>query len=228
MQEKINYSIIAQCTYDVIHIALFDGNTLIALRAEDKKESSKTLLVALDKLLSSNGLSIKNISYIAASEGPAPFTTLRVLIATINGVAFASKIPLVGLNSLLILTEEHRSKTMPTLCLFNAFHNDAYYALAQPGHEQVTVGCKPIATIIEELKTNYSEQEILFIGQGAEVFGQQIFETLGDKAIFIKPLPAYPSMQHLHKHAALNFKNKQTKEQLSPLYLKTIAYKKVS
>ncbi len=46
-----------------------------------------------------------DLAFIAAHQGPAPFTTLRVCLTTVNGFAFATGMPLIGINGLQELVE---------------------------------------------------------------------------------------------------------------------------
>jgi len=48
---------------------------------------SQTLMPAIDNILKATGTDIKEMDYIACSEGPGSFTGLRIGAATAKGLA---------------------------------------------------------------------------------------------------------------------------------------------
>src|SRR5690606_15467118 len=129
-----------------------------------KYEASGQLLVALAALCDRHGIARHQIEYIVAQVGPGPFTTLRMVLATANGLATALGIRLVPVDGLRALLEEHVNKDYPvTLALLNAYSNDVYYALDNRG--QMTTG---IFYGLEELRQRLQQLDehatIRFIG----------------------------------------------------------------
>ena len=57
-------------------------------------------------MLKQHALTFSGLAFIAAHQGPAPFTTLRVCLTTVNGFAFATQVPLIGVNGLKELVDE--------------------------------------------------------------------------------------------------------------------------
>jgi len=214
----MTHSLIAQCTYDEIQVALFQDDTLQSSFSESKKTASKQLLSSLQTLLENKKLSLDDISFIGINQGPAPFTTLRVLITTINGLAFANKIPLVGLNGLESMLKEYSAPEHPTLCLYNAFNKDAYFGIQAPNVH--TTGCLPIDKVLTQVKEQFSSQPIHVIGHGAEFFKQELFDTFGKELILTQPIAEYPTPVFLHKQAETLFNAGQIQNQVQPLYLK--------
>ncbi|MBT4855521.1 tRNA (adenosine(37)-N6)-threonylcarbamoyltransferase complex dimerization subunit type 1 TsaB [bacterium] len=214
----MNYSLIVQSTYNEIQIALFQDDTLLETVNESKKTASKNILLTLDALLKNHNLTINSIEYIGVNQGPAPFTTLRVLITTINGIAFAEKIPLIGLNGLEAMLAEHSNPHFPiTLCLYNAFSSDAYYGI-KSSEDTMETGWNNIDELLQRIKKEFG-QPIRAIGSGCTFFQDNITKTL-DNITIASPLPQFPSMEFLHTLAQELFTQGQTEEQITPLYLK--------
>ncbi len=72
---------------------------------------SENLLKMIDKLIKKNKLDFKNLKGIIAVSGPGPFTSLRIGVAVANTLAYALKIPAVGLiNKKQKLTDEQLIK----------------------------------------------------------------------------------------------------------------------
>lgn len=150
-----------QATYSHAHVALFTNTTCIDAVLHEHSRASSYLLSYCDGLLKKHSLSLQNISFIAIDRGPGAFTSLRVAIATVNGIAFAQQIPLVGVNGLYALSTELvcavdsntdiKSHEYMNIVLLNAYNNDVYYHISMPGKplEQGVMGCKNIDEVIE-------------------------------------------------------------------------------
>ncbi|HJM68506.1 MAG TPA: tRNA (adenosine(37)-N6)-threonylcarbamoyltransferase complex dimerization subunit type 1 TsaB [Candidatus Babeliales bacterium] len=215
----MNYSLVVQSTYHEIQIALFDADQLIETVSESKKTASKNILSTLSRLLDAHGCTLDAIQYIGVNQGPAPFTTLRVLITTINGIAFAKKIPLVGMNGLEAMLQENHNVEFPaTLCLYNAFNNDAYFGIDTAG--KLESGWENIDTLLPRVKAQFADATVRAIGSGTEFFNEKLINVFGDKLFIPAPLPEFPSVEFLHTLAKKEFENGNTAEEISPLYLK--------
>ena len=119
-----------QNTYEMIEMALFNEDSIVESITIDKKEATKTIVTVLNALLERNNCPLNSLDFFAVNQGPGPFTTLRVVIATMNGLAFATNIPLVGVDGLDVLCAEEQDASFPiTVALLNAFNSDVYYAL---------------------------------------------------------------------------------------------------
>ena len=165
----MNYSLIVQSTYNEIQIALFNADQLIETVSESKKTASKNILSTLNRLLDTHGCTIDAIQYIGVNQGPAPFTTLRVLITTINGVAFAKKIPLIGINGLKAMLQENHNADFPiTLCLYNAFNNDAYFGI--DALDKLENGWKNIDILLSRIQVHFPDTMVRTISCCTQFF----------------------------------------------------------
>ncbi|MBS1988289.1 tRNA (adenosine(37)-N6)-threonylcarbamoyltransferase complex dimerization subunit type 1 TsaB [Candidatus Dependentiae bacterium] len=174
-----------QATYNTTDIALFeDENCLEQFFRADLKASSH-LIPYLDSLLRNNGKTLSDLAFIALDKGPGAFTTLRVTIATLNGIAFAHKIPLIGIDGLEALTYEQLytltapQKNFPITIasLLNAYSNDVYFMISEINNgfaTQIDYGCKNIDIVLESLASRASEQKIFFTGNGALLHQERI------------------------------------------------------
>ncbi len=103
------YYIALHNSYTDVMIGVFNNATLIDYVSIDHKKSS-SLLIHLLKIYYKKKLSgIKKSFFLAVHQGPGPFTTLRVVITTANGLAFASHIPLIGVDGFDALIAEHQN-----------------------------------------------------------------------------------------------------------------------
>ncbi len=59
---------------------------------------SEKLLIKIDQFLTKNNLKIESLKAIVVYKGPESYTGLRIIIATLNALSFAIKIPLIGIS----------------------------------------------------------------------------------------------------------------------------------
>lgn len=62
--------------------------------------SSKYMLSAIDEGLSELGLTAARLSFVGTGVGPGSFTGIRVAVATAQAIAYAVKIPVIGISTL--------------------------------------------------------------------------------------------------------------------------------
>lgn len=217
----MQYFLALQNSYQALELALFDAQKLIATATIDKLTASRLLIPSIDQLLTRHKITLKDLSFIVVNQGPGPFTTLRVVITTVNGISFASGIPLVGVDGLAALVQEHSQPTTPiTIALLNAFNFDVYFAIRQPQQPLIT-GYKNIYVLLDELKQQFPTQEIHFIGNGVTLYRKDITARFEQQAQIATSLPEFCSLQQLATLGLEQLNNqKNISYQLQPLYLK--------
>lgn len=223
----MSYYLALSCNYTHTALALFQGNTLVTSITDENRQASKTLAPLIRDLLDNNNVILENLDFIAVNQGPGPFSALRVLLATANGISFATDVPLVGVNGLHAFVQEHSCPEYPyTIALLNAFNQDLFYAIQTPNSPLLT-GYNNYEKLFTEIKQNYPNKKLRFIGNGTELFREAILETFGDQAIIPAPLPLTPTIQQIGALGLEKFGDKKNRaEQLMPLYLKKLSYKK--
>jgi len=220
-KQKIDtiYYIALQNSYEEIDVALFNKELLISKKNISKIKASAELVLTLDALLKENNLNLSDLTFIAVNEGPGPFTTLRVVIATVNAINFAKGIPLVGIDGINAFVQEYQDSNYPVVAILNAFNNDVYYAINSK--DNITEGWKNIELFLQELKAEFPDQKIKFIGNGINLFKKEIEENFKDFGYIPENYPKMPSIEYIAKVGYKNWENKKgiTKE-VMPLYLK--------
>jgi tRNA threonylcarbamoyl adenosine modification protein YeaZ len=210
-----------QNTYHVFEMALFINNKLHDQLSEDKRHASKLFIPLLDQLLSRNNLTLSSLSFCAVNCGPGPFSTLRSIIASANGLHFATHIPLIGIDGLdATFTEFYDSRYQHTVVLLNAFNNDIYYLIAN--HDQIIAkGYKKIDIFLDYIKQEIPAEPINFIGNGVSLHHILITDSLGTNAIIAHSIPEFCSLGTIGTMGLHAFeKNNYTTDYLMPLHLK--------
>jgi tRNA threonylcarbamoyl adenosine modification protein YeaZ len=220
-----------QATYSHAHIALFRDNQCISTLSNLDAKASSHLIPYIDQLLSQNSLTINDLSFIAIDKGPGAFTSLRVAIATVNGIGFARKIPLVGIDSLEALThgviESIKSKATPPhpiiIALLNAYNNDIYYQITKTeSGECIDKGCTKIDALLIQLQNNYPNISIICTGNGYELHQELITTTLGNDMHIHHYPQSTPSVQTIGHLGLQKFlEEKEHVYKIEPLYIKS-------
>ncbi len=220
MKQGNVYFLCIQSTYQDVQMAIYRNEIQCAECVIKKIDASADLIPTLDTLLRSIDLSLKNLSFIVANQGPAPFTTLRVVIASINGISFATGITLVGIDGIkALLDETAESSATPTIALLDAFSDDVYYAY-RGGSEQVESGCMPILSLLQKLEKVFGPQKIRFVGSGAVRYNELLKDKLSGQAIVDDQITTC-SLEKIAQLGLYRWKNKQDSgKMLLPLYLK--------
>lgn len=216
-----------QTTYDHVEVGLFSAHTFLDSIKLDKTYASKNLIIDLNTLLRNNTLKLEDIDFFAVNQGPGPFTSLRVIITTANGLSFATKKPLIGVNGIeQFLAEFHDAQWPHTVALLNAYQNDVYYAIEKNGICTQT-GAKNIDLILDELASD--NNPVRLIGNSIDIHKKIILNKLGNLAYLQESMPQHVSLQQIGKDAFARWQKKENLSgQLLPLYLKTQEYQKTT
>lgn len=203
--------------YSDVQLGLFHNTELIDSVTQDSKKISRDFLYLMQDLLQKHAVKFADLSFIAAHQGPAPFTTLRVALASVNGLAFATPLQLVGVDGLQAFLHEHAQHYTNTtlVALLNAFCQEVYYGIRK--HTPETGYCS-INALLEQLAEQPTT--FTFIGNGAELYRDRIEHVLGSRATISNPLPMLVSLNTIGQIALTQWQNNLTHKQLMPIYIK--------
>jgi tRNA threonylcarbamoyladenosine biosynthesis protein TsaB len=210
-----------QNTYTHVQMGVFYGTKPIATIEIDKKDASKACINALETLLVNCSMPFNDLAFIAVNQGPGPFTTLRVVIATVNGLGFTQKKPLIGINALEAFLSEYADQPTPTkVVLLNAFAHDLYFGIQTAGF--IETGCATAASCFLEISQKIPHGPILFLGNGITGNQSLITDTFGHRVVFLSINPETVSLSRIAKMGLDEWINqKNLKYQLEPLYYKS-------
>jgi tRNA threonylcarbamoyladenosine biosynthesis protein TsaB len=207
--------------YQFMHIALCKEQTIIETLSTDKADSNKQLLSLIAQLLTKYHLTIHDLLYIGVNVGPAPYTSLRIAIATANGLAYATSLPLVSIDSLLTMLQQYDSMDSPII-LLNAFNQDVFYGIKT--EKAWLTGCEHIDQLLERLEQLHITTPY-FVGNGASLHYETIIKRFPHVHIS-QPIPEYADLTWLIKNCWSSWQEKQDiTDQVFPRYLKNIDYK---
>lgn len=226
---KSYYYLAIQSSYQSLQIGLFSQDACVEKQIINGIRASSHLIIHIDTMLKKHNQTLEILQFIAIDAGPGAFTSLRVAIATINGIGFSQKTQLIGVNGLEALfkdglnaSEILKQKPAAILCILNAYNNDAYFAYQASKIIPVTFGCKKINTLIEDIQQATPTGLIFVTGNGALTFNKELNEAFSNRLIIASPLQEVPSVERI---AAIGYKQMLKQESPSykiiPNYLKT-------
>ncbi|MCK4650651.1 tRNA (adenosine(37)-N6)-threonylcarbamoyltransferase complex dimerization subunit type 1 TsaB [Candidatus Babeliales bacterium] len=226
-----------QGSYNKLQISLFKGDICYKSITENNRLASSILIPLIKNLLNKNSIELSKIKFIGVDQGPGAFTSLRVIISTINGISFSSKIPLIGIDGLDALAQEtitdrksNQNKSQILIPLLNAYNNEVYYAFYKISENKKLEllknlknfkGYKKIDMLLEQIKINFPNQSLLFSGNGTELHKNLIQKKFENQKITIAKNDTCSSKQ-IAKMALEKYQKKEgLKYKLYPLYLKS-------
>lgn len=154
---------------------------------------SARLVPEIERLLATAGLEIADIDLFASSVGPGSFTGVRGGVATIQGLALAVGKPCAGFSSLAMLAMNFPLSRTPVCPMLDARKGELYAALydcSSPIPSPRINDCVLLPAALLDLIAAATEEPVIFAGDGAVRYHDQIAERLGDQAIFA-PFPLH-------------------------------------
>ena len=201
-----------------------DGKFLDTEFITEPRAASAQLMIAAQNLLERNGLKTSNLSAIAISSGPGSYTGLRISTSAAKGLCYALDVPLIAVNSLLVLSHAVIQETKANFyCpMLDARRMEVYCALLD---EEMNFRQEVNALVLtsESFSEELNQFKIAFFGDGAEKFKAI---TNHSNAIFVEGVQ--PEAKHLGYLAHNKFLKKdfESLENFEPFYLKDFLIKK--
>ena len=95
-------------------LAIYDGAQVISEYAwRSSQRHTVELAPAVAELLSRSGLTMEDMRALGVALGPGSFTSLRVGLSFVKGLALAKHIPLIGISTLDILATAQPASRLP-------------------------------------------------------------------------------------------------------------------
>jgi len=198
-----------------------NGHTLADFRYDVKLTHSEVLLSHIDKLLKDLNLELGDLDGFSISMGPGSFTGLRIGLATIKGLSFASGRPVVGVPTLDALAFLSMGCKYPLVPILDAKKKQVYAAVYDVKNNKIKRKSSYFVLDLLELIEKIPK-EVAFTGPGIKAFGQELKKTMGKKAHFLrgeKTLPSGAAVAYLGWER-LKKNEKEHLSSLVPIYVR--------
>lgn len=194
-----------------------NGNLLGEYTLNISLNHSRIIMVMVEELLKGLSLTPKDIDLFAAAKGPGSFTGLRVGIATVKGLADGCKKESVGVSTLEAIAYRHRLFSGIVCPLIDARRNNAYYGFYENGRTIKSPDVSSIADIADE--SAKTEKKVLFVGDCAGKFKNEITDILGQRAVFTDSFQGLCSAAPIAILAEKKYNENNANERLMPEYI---------
>lgn len=206
--------------------ALHNDGSLVANReTQEPQKAASQLALQIKEVLNDGNVNAGDLAAVAVSAGPGSYTGLRIGVATAKGLCYGLNIPLIAVNSLVLLAAQARVHAQPDdlLCpMIDARRMEVYTMVLDTKLLQV----EPISARIID-SGSYQEllaiKRVLFFGTGSDKCRQVIDHP---NASFISGI--VPSAKSMGSLAYERFKRNQLEDvsAFEPFYLKDFLIRK--
>jgi len=211
-----------EASTEVSSVALMGESGLISEYSLcSKVKHSRKLLPAIQRILSDQDFSMKQVDAVAVSVGPGSFTGVRVSVSTAKGLAFADNKPLIPVSSLLGLAYGFGGVGLPICAMLDARKKEVYAGLFRSINGEMNL-ISPEVVIAPARFCECIKEPTLFVGEGAVKYQSIIKEHLRSFASFVPPSSNLLSAAAVGEVAVQKYKLGQTvsHESLVPNYIR--------
>jgi tRNA threonylcarbamoyladenosine biosynthesis protein TsaB len=204
-------------------VALLEKTKLLAeINIDSPSTYSERLLPAVDFILKTNGMNIKDMEGFALAAGPGSFTGIRIGLSTVKSFSYASGKAVAPVSTLEALAWKLRQPQNHLLCpLIDAKKGEIYAALFESRgrklKEIIPQGAYSPDRFFSLLPVN---RVIFFIGNGIDAYGDKILQYFKDKARFARRSPFIAFEVGLLGYELLRKKKGASAQELKPIYFR--------
>lgn len=180
-------------------VALVDGEKVLAeCTTNVRKNHSVRLMPTVTRLLEEVQLSPEELGGIVVARGPGSYTGVRIGVTAAKTLAWALRIPLVGVSSMEVIAWNASFFTGFISPLFDARRGQVYTGLYRGnGSEVMPVEQERIIHIDDWLeRISLLQEPILFLGDDTAQFREKLTGRLGELAQYAAPEYNVPRAAH--------------------------------
>jgi len=174
----------------------------------------------IDKLLRKAKLKAKGVDCFAISIGPGSFTGLRIGVATVKGLAYALKTPIVAVPTLDVIAQNVKAFKGIICPVLDARKNKVYACLYRSDGKEIKRISKYLLLSVEELMKKAARYDkIAFLGDAVNLFHRG--GGNGSSTAAVERMRWHPRADVVARLAVEYCRNKKftSAEDLEPMYL---------
>ena len=182
------------------------------------REHTRLMLPMVDALLGEADLTLADLDLIAFDRGPGSFTGIRITLSVVQGLAFATDLPVLPVSSLAALAQAayRQRQADSVLSLIDARMGELYWAYYQwQGDRMQLQGDEQVS----RLSAIPVSPEAHLFGSGVAAWGEALrqhgFTHLNDETAL-----RYPRAEYIGELAAVSPELAGTVEAAQPVYLR--------
>ncbi len=181
---------------------------------------SSSIMPSIQEILDKSKMPLARLDGFAVGLGPGSFTSLRVGLSTIKGLAFAVHKPVVGVPSLDVLAMNVPEENARICTLCDAKRDLVYACLYDKKGMNLKRNSEYLLTDIQDVLRRI-KGDVTFIGDGLALYKRDIDKAKGITPKFLDKGNIFPQARSLAYLAWQRFMKKKFDniDQLVPLYL---------
>jgi len=164
----------------IASVALLVGGQCISKQCVEIRQHAKVMLPMIESVLAEAELSLPQLDTLAYCRGPGSFTGVRISASIIQGLAFGTELPVVGVSSLKAiawLSHEKYQQSNVIACI-DARMNELYWAQYKVSHENVLAmteeNVSSVQTIIDGI--DVTGESFFAVGSGLENYKSDLLK----------------------------------------------------
>lgn len=158
-----------------------------------KKNHSVRLLPAIAEVMKECDVTPQDLTKIAIAEGPGSYTGLRIGVTVAKTMAWDLQIPLVGVSSLALMAQNGRFFDGLIIPIMDARRGNVYGGIYKNEAQGLVAVKSDQHLSFEDLLAGLdAKSDVLFIGDGAVNFQEEIAAQLGTRATIAEAALCYP------------------------------------
>lgn len=174
-------------------IAITDNTQLLGeFQIAIKDTFSEMLLPTIDYVLKSTKTAIQDVDAFALAQGPGSFTSLRIGMSVVKGLALKNKVPIIPIPTLDGLASNLSYSHLLICPLIDARKGEVYTAFYKKQSNHSLGKLSDDRVIAPEKLIDEIDEETVFLGDGSILYGDLIREKLREKAHFAPLNLLYP------------------------------------
>jgi len=211
-------------TTKVLSIGVYDGIKTFEYNIDLGTKHAILLTPAIKRILDTLKWRVEDIDYLACGVGPGSFTGIRVGLATIEGLAWALNLPLIGLETLDLLASNAKEESGIVVPIVDAKRNMVYACIYQTGANGLKKKSPYLLITMDELikkiKAFGYKTKLIFLGDAIGLYKERLISELGE-VVFLDKDCWYPKGHNIIEQALMKIKNKKISNafNIKPIYL---------
>jgi tRNA threonylcarbamoyladenosine biosynthesis protein TsaB len=156
-------------------VAVVQGERVLAeASAAPGETGAASLLPCVDAALRRAGLALDAIEAFAVAVGPGSFTGLRVGVATLKGLAFATGRPVAPVSTLAALACRAPAGPVPAVALLDAQRGEVYAALFHRDGDEPRAGLPGEGVYAPDALAFALPERCVVVGEVVTRFGERL------------------------------------------------------
>ena len=209
-------------------VALLRDEKPLGEESFDRARSKDNLFGTVSNLLSTNGLTPRDLGLLAVGLGPGSFTGIRAGLAAAKGLALPRHLPIKGISSfdaLALTALPKMPRECPQMCVFaDARRDEIYFAMYNTeGRPLKECRIGPLETVADDI-----HHPIWFVSSEIERYKGDLATLFGGFASICEA-PVFPSAAAVGWLAFHKFRHDENRgdEKVEPIYLRKPQYKTI-